>query len=193
MSKLYKFSFLIICSTLLIGCVSQEPVISDFKDKKPQEIYITAEKNFRDEYYNEAIRDFRGLIQFYQFNDYTERAYIKLINCYIKVEQFADAIKKANEFARLYPRSSWLKEIQYLQRKILEKAKEELERKKGSANSERFVNAIGIISTALNPSVRYYPTRFDHHRYERALEEYEAVLEEYEEGLRSKKHFKEKN
>jgi outer membrane protein assembly factor BamD (BamD/ComL family) len=115
MQKIQAFGTFLVCSLVLSGCwlplQTQHASYAEFRAQSPTQIYDKAQKEYLAGKYNNVIKYLTALNRFYPENSNAESAHVRLIECYIQLDQFKDAVQASNTLIRLYPQTVYRQEI----------------------------------------------------------------------------------
>ncbi len=107
------FSFFVLA--LLGACSSDDSVEEEIKNRPTaEELYQTAQENFDDKKYSEAIENFQKIEKEYPFSPLATRSQIMSAYSYYKDESYDDAIGVLESFVKLHPGNEEIEYAYYL-------------------------------------------------------------------------------
>ncbi len=97
--------------------------------------YKVGKSSFSDENYEEAIRNYKELLDQYPFDPHAEEAELTIAESHYKKGQYAEAIAAFNDFQRMHPMSPELAKVYYLLGKSFDKQMTTVDRDQGAADN----------------------------------------------------------
>ena len=110
-----RLILLALLSTLLIACSTPSTKKKDpYDGKSAQEIYEKATTALDKKRYSQAVDAYESLDAQYPFGDYTEKAHLNIIYAYYRFSELPAAMRAADRYIRLHPRSEHLDYAYYM-------------------------------------------------------------------------------
>lgn len=117
MALIRQFStILLVClaSSLLVACQSKAKKEDPYHDMPAEKIYSEASKALDKKRFGKAVRAYESLDAQYPFGDYTEKAHLNIIYAYYRYNELPAAMRAADRYIKLHPRSPYLDYAYYM-------------------------------------------------------------------------------
>lgn len=103
----------LVLAALLAACASKGK--DPYQDIPADEIYATATDALLKKKYRKSVQAYESLTNQYPFGEYTEDAHLNIIYAYYRNYELPAAMRSAERFIRLHPRSKYLDYAYYMQ------------------------------------------------------------------------------
>jgi outer membrane protein assembly factor BamD len=186
MKKLFNLSLVLLLSTLLVSCGSNNIevhnlLINELKDQSAVQIYEKAEKEFQLGNYKRAMGTYEALNSLYPFSAHSADALFRLVQCHYQEAQMEDTIKAADKFILLYPKHPHIENVWYLKTKayfhqthhwILRRIKADM--------SHRDISGLPHAEQSCRDLLAQFPNTMYREKVEKRLKKIHYMLADYE-------------
>jgi outer membrane protein assembly factor BamD len=111
---LFRLFMLVLFSSLLLACSSKGKKKDPYQDMSAEVIYDKATVALNKKRYSKAVEAYESLDAQYPFGDYTEKAHLDIIYAYYRFNELPSAMRAADRYIRLHPRSPYLDYAYYM-------------------------------------------------------------------------------
>lgn len=105
---------LMVSCCILAACNSKGEPKDPYNDKPPEEIYRIGTQALKKNHFGKAVKAYQSLERQYPFGEYTEQTQINLIYAYYRFNELPAAMRAADNFIKLHPRSVHLDYAYYM-------------------------------------------------------------------------------
>lgn len=159
-----RFLTIALVSVFLFACSSKGKKNDPYQDMAADVIYDKATVALNKGRYNTAVEAYESLDAQYPFGDYTEKAHLDIIYAYYRFNELPSAMRAADRYIRLHPRSEYL-DYAYYMRGLIKSTESigfaarylPLDLTKRDTNNEQEAFAYFQEMLSLYPNSRYAP------------------------------------
>lgn len=112
--SLVRLFTIALLSTLLFACSSNTKKKDPYEDMAADVIYNKASVALNKGQYSKAVEAYESLDAQYPFGEYTEKAHLDIIYAYYRYNELPAAMRSADRYIRLHPRSPYLDYVYYM-------------------------------------------------------------------------------
>ncbi len=112
--SLFRLLTLALLSTLLLACSSKGKSKDPYNEMAAEAIYEKATLALKKGRYSRAVEAYESLDAQYPFGEYTEKAHLDIIYAYYRFNELPAAMRAADRYIRLHPRSPYLDYAYYM-------------------------------------------------------------------------------
>jgi len=113
-SPLVRLFTVALLSTFLFACSSKAKKKDPYQDIAADVIYEKATVALNKGKYSKAVEAYESLDAQYPFGEYTEKAHLDIIYAYYRFNELPAAMRSADRYIRLHPRSPYLDYVYYM-------------------------------------------------------------------------------
>lgn len=113
-TPLIRLLALALMATLLVACSSKGKKKDPYEDQSAEVIYQKATQALNKGKYSKAVTAYESLDAQYPFGEYTEKAHLDIIYAYYRYNELPAAMRAADRYIRLHPRSEYLDYAYYM-------------------------------------------------------------------------------
>lgn len=113
-TPIIRFLMLILLSSLLLACSTKMKKSDPYQDMAAEAIYEKATTALKKGRYSRAVEAYESLDAQYPFGEYTEKAHLNIIYAYYRFNELPAAMRAADRYIRLHPRSEHLDYAYYM-------------------------------------------------------------------------------
>jgi outer membrane protein assembly factor BamD len=113
-TPLFRLLVLFFLGSLLLACSSKGGTKDPYQDQSAETIYNKATVALKKAQYSRAVEAYESLDAQYPFGDYTEKAHLDIIYAYYRFNELPAAMRAADRYIRLHPRSPNLDYVYYM-------------------------------------------------------------------------------
>lgn len=113
-TSLIRLITVALLSTLLFACSSKGKKKDPYQDMSADVIYEKATTALNKGRYSKAVDAYESLDAQYPFGEYTEKSHLDIIYAYYRFNELPSAMRAADRYIRLHPRSQYLDYAYYM-------------------------------------------------------------------------------